>query len=147
VTFRYKLLLGNVDVEFLESPAIVEIEAAPPEMIIDYAWLGLGTWKAQLKSAHGEIFLVFKLRYSGPKGEWLDGNAISSKGDSEEIDFGHKEGNFLAFTVRLRQPDGQRVKTFLIGKMKGHEIVGTFVDDAGITGQWTAVRAGDRPKR
>ena len=63
MTFRYKLLSGNVDVEFLESAAIVEIEAAPPEMIIDYAWLGLGTWKAQLKSAHGELSQVFKLRF------------------------------------------------------------------------------------
>jgi len=68
VTFRYKLLSGNVDVEFMESPAIVRIDAAPPPMIIDYAWLSLGTWKAQLKSAHSEISQVFKLKYSGPKG-------------------------------------------------------------------------------
>jgi Gram-negative bacterial TonB protein C-terminal len=146
VTFRYKLLSGKVDVEFLESPAIVEIEAAPPEMIIDYAWLSLGTWKAQLKSAHGEFSEVFKLRYSGPKGEWLDGSAKGSKGESEEIGFGHKEGSFLVFTLRLRQPDGQRVKTFLIGKMTVNEIVGTFVDDAGITGEWTAARAGNSPE-
>jgi TonB family protein len=146
VTFRYKLLSTKVDVEFLESPAIVEIEAAPPEMIIDYAWLSLGTWKAQLKSAHGELSEVFTLKYSGPKGEWLDGNAKGPKGESEEIDFGHKEGNFLAFTLRLKQPDGQHVKTFFIGKMKVNEIVGTFVDDAGITGEWTAVRAGNSPK-
>jgi TonB family protein len=146
VTFRYKLLSGKVDVEFLESPAVVEIEAVPPEIIIDYAWLSLGTWKAQLKSAHGEFSEVLKLKYSGPKGEWLDGNARGPKGESEEIDFGHKEGNFLAFTLRLRQSDGQHVKTFFIGKMKVNEIVGTFVDDAGTTGEWTAVRAGNGPK-
>ena len=146
VTFRYMLLSGNVDVEFLELPAIVRIGAAPPQMIIDYAWLSLGTWKAQLKSAHGEISQVFKLKYSGPKGDWLDGNAIGSKGENEEIDFGHKEGNFVAFTIKLKQPDGQRVKTFLIGKIKKHEIVGTFVDDAGITGDWTAVQTVNSPK-
>lgn len=146
VTFRYKLLSGNVDVEFLESPAIVAIEAAPPEKIIDYAWVSLGTWKAQLKSAHGEISQVLKLRYSGPKGEWLDGNVIGSKGESEELDFGHKEGNLLAFTLRLRQPDGQRVKTFFGGKMQKHEIVGSFVDDSGITGEWTAVPASNSAK-
>jgi hypothetical protein len=146
VTFRYKLMTGDEDVEFLESPAIVEILAAPQEVIIDYAWLSLGTWRVKLKGAHGEISRVFKLTYSGPKGEWLDGNAKGPKGESEELDFGHKDGNFLVFSLRLRQPDGQRVKTFLIGKMNEHQIVGTFVDDVGITGEWTAVRVSNSPK-
>jgi TonB family protein len=145
VTFRYKLLNGHVDVEFLESPAIVKIKASPPEVIIDYAWLGLGTWKSQLKSAHCKSLQVFKLAYSGPNGDWLAGNALGQKGESEEIDFGHKEGDFLAFTIKLSQPDGQHVKTFFIGKMTKDKIVGTFVDDAGIRGEWTAVRVADRP--
>jgi hypothetical protein len=89
---------------------------------------------------------VFTLENSGPGDEWLKGDAEDPKGENEEIDFGHKEGSFLAFTVRLKQPDGQRVKTLLIGKMKEHEIVGTFVDEAGITGEWTAVRAADSAK-
>jgi TonB family protein len=67
VTFRYKLLSDNVCVEFLESPALVGIGAPPAEVIIDYAWLGLGTWKAQLKSTHGKSWRVFKFAYSGPK--------------------------------------------------------------------------------
>jgi TonB family protein len=145
VTFRYKLSSGSVDVEFLKSPAIVEIEASPPEVIIDYAWLGLGTWKAQLKSAHGKSWQVFKLAYSGPNGDWLAGDAVGPKGESEEIDFGHKEGNFLAFTITLSQPDGQHVKTFLIGRMTEDKIVGTFVDDKGIRGEWTAIRVADSP--
>jgi hypothetical protein len=145
VTFRYKLLSDSVDVEFLESPAIVKIEASPPELSIYYAWLGLGTWKAQLKSAHGKSWQVFKLFYSGPNGDWLDGNALGPKGESEEIDFGRKEGNFLAFTMTLSQPDGQHVKTFLIGKMTEDKIVGTFVDDKGIRGEWTAIRVADSP--
>jgi len=145
VTFRYKLLSDNADVKFLESPAIVEIEAPPPEGIIDYARLGLGTWKAQLKSGHGKSWQVFNLSYSGPNGDWLAGNAFGPKGESEEIDFGHIEGNFLAFTITLSQPDGQHVKTFLIGKMTGDKIVGSFVDDAGVRGEWTAVRATNSP--
>jgi TonB family protein len=145
VMFRYKFLSANQDVEFLESPAIIRIEAAPPQMIIDYAWLSLGTWKAQLKSGHGEISQVFKLAYTGPKGEWLNVEASGSKGEKEKTDFGHKEGTFLSFTLRLRQPDGQRVKTLFVGKIKKHEIVGSFVDDAGITGEWTAVPAGNKP--
>jgi len=145
VTFRYKLLPTDVCVEFLTSPAIVEIEASPPQVIIDYAWIGLGTWKAQLKSAHGKSARVFKLSYSGPNGDWLAGDAVGPKGESEEIDFGHMEGNFLAFTITLTQPDGQRVKAFLIGKMTRDKMVGTFVDDAGIRGEWTAVRVADSP--
>ncbi len=145
VTFRYKLLSGNVDVEFLETPAIVEIEASPPETIIYYAWIGLGTWKAHLRSAHGKSLRVLKLSYSGPNGDWLAGNALGPKDESEEIDFGHKEGNFVAFTITLSQPDGQHVKIFLIGKISGDKIVGTSVDDAGIRGDWTAVRIADSP--
>ncbi|MGB2679109.1 MAG: energy transducer TonB [Candidatus Acidiferrum sp.] len=145
VTFRYKLLDGNTDVEFLESPAIVEIVASPPELSIYYAWLGLGTWKAQMRSAHGKYAPVFKLYSSGPNGDWLDGEALGRNGEKEEIDFGHKEGDFLAFTITISQPDGQHVKTFFIGKMTKDKIVGTFVDKAGIRGEWTAVRVADSP--
>jgi Gram-negative bacterial TonB protein C-terminal len=145
VTFRYKLLSDDANVEFLESPSIVKIAVSPPEVIIDYSWVGLGTWKARLKSAHGKPSWVLDLAYSGPEGDWLKGTASGPRGESEEIDFGHKEGNFLAFTVVLSQPDGQYVKTFLIGRMAGDKIVGSFVDDAGVRGQWTAVRVADRP--
>ena len=146
VTFRYKLMDGNVDVEFLESPAIVEIEASVPVATIDdVAWVDLGTWKALLKSAHGKSWQVFRLRFSGPHDDWLDGSASGPRGQSEEIDFGHKEGDFLAFTIKLSQPDGQHVKTFFIGKMTKDKIVGTFVDNAGIRGEWTAVRVADSP--
>lgn len=146
VTFRYKFVSDNVDVEFLESPAIVKIEASPPEIIPEYGWLGLGTWKAQLKSAHGKSQRTFNLSYSGPEGDWLAANFIGPDAESEEIDYGHREGNFLAFTKRLSQPDGKHVKTFFIGKMSGDKIVGTSVDEAGIRGEWTAVRITDSPK-
>jgi hypothetical protein len=146
VTFRYRMASGNLDVAFLESPAIVEIEA--PAVVGSFdnvAWMDLGTWKARLKSAHGKSWQVFKLSFSGPNDEWLDGTAASPKGESEEIDFGHREGNFLAFTIKIKQPDGQHVKTYLIGRMTGDKIVGTFVDDAGIRGEWTAARVANSP--
>jgi len=144
VTFRYTFLSGGVEVKFLESPAVVEVATPPGEMSVYYASIGLGEWKAQLKSPHGTSSQVFKLFYSGPDGDWLDGSALGPKGETEEIDFGHKEGNFLAFTITVGQPDGQHVKTFLIGKMTANRIVGTFVDDAGIRGTWEAVQV--RPK-
>ncbi|MGA7222802.1 MAG: hypothetical protein WBX16_08090, partial [Candidatus Acidiferrales bacterium] len=80
----------------------------------------------------------------GPNDEWLDGDALGPKGECDEIDFGHKEGDYLAFTVTLSQPDGQSVKSFLIGRIEGDKIVGTFVDDAGITGEWTALREAEK---
>jgi TonB family protein len=147
VTFRYKFATDATEVSFLESPAIVQVEAPTPVIGgIVWAWLDLGTWKAQLSSPHGKTWQVFSLSYSGPNEDWLDGNAVGPKGKKEEIDFGHKEGDFLAFTVNLRQPDGQDTKTFFVGKMSKYKIVGTFVDNAGITGEWTAVRLADKPK-
>src|SRR5579859_6393311 len=53
VTFRYKLMQSNVEVEFLQSSNIVEILASPPEMSIYYADIGLGAWRAEIKSVHG----------------------------------------------------------------------------------------------
>jgi TonB family protein len=148
VTFRYKLLDGNTDVEFLESPGIVAIEASPPQLSIYNAQVYLGKWKTQMKRARGEYWQVFDLRSAdpiGPNGEWLEGDALGPKGEKEEIDFGYIEGNLLGFTIKLSQPDGQHVKTFFIGKMTKDKIVGTFVDDAGIRGEWTATRVADRP--
>jgi len=146
VAFRYKLSSGNADVAFLESPAIVPIDASPPVVTIYYADIGIGTWKAQLQSTHGKFWRVFQLSYTGADGDWLDANALNPKGESEESDFGHKEGNFLAFTITLTQPDGRQLKTFLIGIMRGDKIVGTFVDDGGIRGKWTAARVADSRK-
>jgi hypothetical protein len=147
VTFRYKFATDATEVTFLESPAIVQVEAPTP-MIggIVWAWLDLGTWKAQLNSAHGKTWQVFKLSYSGPDDDWLDGNAVGPKGKKEKIDFGHREGDFLAFTMNLRQPDGQHIKTFFVGKASKYKIVGTFIDNAGIPGEWTAIRLADSPK-
>jgi TonB family protein len=147
VTFRYKIASDATEVSFLESPAIVQIEAPAPVIGgIYWAWADLGTWKAQLSSPHGKTWQVFSLSYSGPNEDWVDGDAVGPKGKKEEIDFGHKEGHFLAFIVNLRQPDGQHMKTFFVGKMSKYKIVGTFVDDAGITGEWTAIRLADKPK-
>lgn len=146
VTFRYKLMESNVEVAFLQSPTIVEILASPPETTIYYADLGLGAWRAQIKSVHGTHSHLFELSYTGADGDWLNARTLSSKGEREESDFGHREGDFLAFIVTLSQPDGQHVKTFFVGKMTGSKIVGTFLDANGTSGKWTAVRVPDGPK-
>jgi Gram-negative bacterial TonB protein C-terminal len=101
VSFRYRISSGGTDVEFLQSPGIVELNAPAPETSINYAGIGLGTWQAQLKSAHGKTSLVLKLSYTGPAGDWLDVITVGGSEDSEEVDFGHKEGDFLAFILKV----------------------------------------------
>ena len=90
VTFRYRISSGEVEVNFLKSPGIVELEAPAPVTSIDYSAIGLGTWNARLKSAHGKTSLGLRLAYSGPDGDWLCTEICVGKEDDEETDFGHK---------------------------------------------------------
>lgn len=147
VTFRYKISSGKVEAEFFESSGVVELNAPAPEVSIYYADIGLGTWKARLKSDHGEMSLVLDLYYTGPTGESLGVRVVRNQNaeehDDDDIEFGHREGDFLVFALKLSQPDRSQLKTFLVGKMKGNKIVGTFVDDAGVTGKWTAAKISD----
>jgi TonB family protein len=140
VVFRYHLLPNNVEVFFLQSPTLVEITAPSPELIIDYAEIGLGKWKAQLKSVSGSSQEVLDLYYSGPDGDWLGGKVTGPKDETEEIDYGHREGSLLGFAVKLSHLHERSVKVFLVGRMIGSKMTGTFIDDTGTTGEWTAVR-------
>jgi TonB-like protein len=141
VTFRYSTAAPDVVVVFPESTAIVQvIDVRKMEINIDWAWADLGGWRGQLKSAHGDCLRNFRFLYSGPGDTWLDGSSVSADGRKEAIDYGRKEGNFLIFDMKISQPGVKRVKTFFVGKMAGDKITGTFVDDAGITGEWTAER-------
>ena len=130
MTFRYKFASNATEVSFLESSKIVQVEVPGPIIGgIVYGSLDLGIWKAHLSSAHGKTWQVFRLSSSGPNDDWLEGNAVGPRGKKEEIDFGHKEDDLLAFTINLRQPNGRQ-----------------FIDDAGIIGEWAAVRLADKPK-
>ena len=51
-----------------------------------------------------------------------------------------EERNMLSFFVTIVYPKGERLKTLFTGKIKGDRITGTFVDDEGLTGTWTATR-------
>ncbi len=145
VTFRYKLLEGNAAVGFLESPAIVTVLAVPPEISIYYADVGLGTWKAQMKSEHGRFQRVFVFSYTGANGDWLNARTLTPVGKSEESDFGNKDGDFLTFAITFLRPDGPAIKFFFVGKLTGNKIVGTFMDATGVVGKWTAIRTPDSP--
>jgi len=140
VVFRYKLISGNQEVEFLHSPAIVEIAATVPPMTILYADMGLGDWRVQLKSAHGKFSETFSLYSTGQDGEWLEGRIKCGKDDCDELDQGYIKDGLIGFTITLTQPDGQRTRAFWAGSMTRDRIVGTFVDDLGVRGEWTAIR-------
>jgi Gram-negative bacterial TonB protein C-terminal len=140
VVFRYKLISGDQEVEFLHSPGTVEIAAEVPPMTILYGDTGLGDWRVQLKSAHGKFSESFSLYYTGQQGEWLDGRVKCGKDDCDELDQGYIKDGLIGFTITLTQPDGKRTRAFWAGKMTGDKIVGTFVDDSGVRGEWTAIR-------
>ncbi|HEV2205861.1 MAG TPA: hypothetical protein VGR36_04945 [Candidatus Acidoferrales bacterium] len=139
VTFLFKIMSDAVEVRFLQSPGIVEIEAPPPPIIIDYADIGLGKWNARLTSAHSSISAVFDLAYTGASGEWLIVDASTAQGESEG-EFGYRDGDLLTFAIKLALPNGKRAETLLTGRMKGKKIIGSFVDQAGNSGTWTAIR-------
>lgn len=148
VTFRYKMFSG-VEISFLKVPGVVQISVAPgpPRVIIDYLWAGIGAFKVRLSSSHGRLTKQVYFTFSGPEDEWLNAQLLPLGDDIKEADYGHKEGDFLAFTIRLEEPDGQHPETFFIGKLTKNRIVGTFVDDGGVRGTWTAIKFADEPTR
>jgi len=153
VTYHYDLGSGDgaAATSFPSSAATVEIVAAPQTISIYWAWVGLGKWKAELKSPHGRLPEVFEFSYSGPNDEWLNaeipGAPEEKVDDNDNDDYGHKNGDFLVFSMKLPEPDGKRLETYLTGKMTGDKIVGTFVDESGVRGTWTATRIPDAEKK
>lgn len=141
VTFRYKLISSDVDVEFIDPSPIVRILVEPQQAILDYIDVSLGTWKVHMRSANGEADYIFKLAYSGPTdNEWLDGEVISSNGKSEDIQSGYYQNGLFGFTVELRQNGHDGTRTYFVGKIKGNTISGTLIDDRGVRGEWNAVK-------
>jgi len=156
VTFRYKLSSSDAAVasSFPNPSGNVEISvvALPAPLIVDYAWGELGKWKAELRSPHGSFSKVFEFLESGPNGEWL---RVENPGWRDEEDdnkrdddeFSRKDGNFLIFSMKLAEPDGKSLETYLTGKMSGDKIVGTFVDESGVRGTWNATRIRESEKK
>jgi hypothetical protein len=160
VTYHYGFASGDAATatSFPNSSDKVEVNVVvpPPQLIIDYAWIGLGKWKAELKSSHGKLSEVFRFSYSGPYGEWLDVDTSGSPTDKADDDasqqenddeFTHKDGDFLTFAIKLAEPDGKRLETYLIGKMSGDKLVGTFMDEDGVRGTWLATRVAEPEKK
>jgi len=145
VTFRYRYQEGATDVVFLPSSSTVELTAALPIVSLDnYATVDLGKWRAQLKTARSSFQWVLTLETGGylAGGTWLHGEALGGQGEKEKLTFGYfdEKRDMLGFTIMHRQTGGKTLNTFFVGKIKGDRMVGTFVDDEGMTGQWTAVR-------
>lgn len=139
VTFEYRLVGDQANI-FLPSPDIVEVLASEPTLHITWGWISLGTWRAHLKSAHGALSTDLDLSFSGPNGEWLRVDVGGGEEDNDDYGSIDHASGMVTFTKKLKQPDGQDVTTVLVGKMKVKNIVGSFVDDTGVRGEWEAVR-------
>lgn len=146
VTYSYKIMAADVFTSFPNS-SVVEISTVPPHVIIDYEWIGLGRWKAELRSRHGRLAEVLEFSYSGPDGRWLDvdvPDAPDDNGETDDDDVGGKDHDFLVFSMKVAEPDGKRPKTYFVGKISGDKIIGTFVDAFGVHGTWVANRIVER---
>lgn len=144
VTFRYKIISG-IETSFLEVPGVVQISIEPPQLIADPASIGIGAFKVRLSSSHGTLTKQIFFSYTGSEDQWLSAALLPLGDNIKEEDYGHKEGDFLAFTMKLEQPDGKDPEIFFVGKLTKNRIVGTFVDDAGVRGTWTAIKFSDEP--
>jgi hypothetical protein len=135
VAFHYRIVTSDV-VALLKEPGEVEVSALAPPVIVNCTAVDLGTWKAKLKSARGNIQATFALSLCGS----LYGEVIGAQGQKEEISSGHVDGDIIAFSATLKDSNGQQVKVSLLGKMTKDRITGTYLDYSGIIGKWTAVR-------
>jgi hypothetical protein len=142
VTYRYQLATGDVFTSFPNSSTIVEISAEPGTITGDHARISLGRWQATLKSPQGDRSVLFEFSCTG---DWLDVDSpnASKADEGHDDDYGHLEGGFFVFSIRLGQP----FRTFFVGKMDEDKIAGAFVDESGTRGTWTATRIPDPEKR
>ena len=156
VTFRYKLASSQTDVEFLEPAPVVRIEGTTAQISILYASLYLGTWDAHLTSSLGKFHRSLELSTTGPN-DWVDAKFVDNKtasqkdeddneDNAEASDYGYKEGDFIAFTVKLKLSRNRQMPTFFVGKINDERITGTFLTEAGISGKWTAVLVSKTPR-
>jgi hypothetical protein len=150
ITYHYDFAASDAAAatSFPNSSDKVEVKVVvpAPEAIIEYAWIGLGTWNAELMSPHGKLSHTLEFAYSGPDiPETLRVESGRAPGDA--YDYGQKDGGFLAFSMKLVQPDGKQLKTYLVCKMSRTKLVGTFVDESGVRGTWTATRIPDAEKK
>jgi hypothetical protein len=148
VTYRFEFMDGDVATSFPNSSSIVEVTAVAPTMTVTYGGMGMGKWKAVLKSSHGRLNEDFGFTATGPEGQWLDFHVLGAPDEQyDEDNYGNVDGDFLTFVTELAEPDGKRLKTCLVGKMSESKIVGTFVDESGVRGTWTATRIPDSEKK
>jgi TonB family protein len=155
VTFHYKLNSGNTDVEFLDTPGVVRIGAETPTISVYNADPYLGTWQMEWKSRLGMSRRILELSESGSETDWINATFLTKRkaADDDEDDdkneeisaYGHKEDNIVSFSVKVHASNGKQTPTFFVGILKGKKITGTFIDNAGLTGTWTAVWVSDKP--
>jgi Gram-negative bacterial TonB protein C-terminal len=146
VTFRYELHSPHGDFEFLKSPALIRVEA--PEPVVDhgdYSKIDFGRWQVQWTVNGNSSQRVLQLYEAGPN-DGLEGGFLGKHHQirDESIDYGHKVGLLLSFTIKVHHSGGQSLETFFVGNLDKDKIIGTFVDENSATGAWAATRLPDK---
>jgi Gram-negative bacterial TonB protein C-terminal len=138
--FHFRLMEGN-QVVFQESPGIYQIQAKAVSFVDHpfYPTIDLGKWQVRIRSRTGLSQKTFWISKTGEHGESIEVATKGSTGNCPETSFGKVEGKFIEFVMRRSNGDDE-FTTIFAGRLIDNKIVGTFTDQNGLTGSWSAER-------
>jgi hypothetical protein len=137
--FRFKLMEGN-QVAFEESPGVFQIQAdAPSFLSYSYPSIDLGKWKVQINTRTGVLRKTFWISRIEQHGESIEVATKGPSGGCPDYNYGHFDDKFVDF-VMGRSSDDDEFRTVFVGRLTDDKILGTYVDQNGVTGTWNAVQ-------
>jgi outer membrane biosynthesis protein TonB len=141
VTFNYRLLRPNIS--FLEKPGIVEIWVTAPSIgsgpqsgLWNSGGYDSEIWRAQLKGPRGHAYVKFRFPY----GCCEEGDVTQAgRGGKGETKQGYNFDDDFGFSTTVRMSNNQPARIYLIGRRQTDDSIrGVFLDEAGISGTWSA---------
>jgi hypothetical protein len=141
LVFRFKIMEGN-QVAFDESPGVIRIEAQPFTIDGYYASTDLGKWQARINTRKGVLQKTLWMSRQGARGESIEVATKPTSGPCPDYSYGNFDEKFISFSMSrpVGHDDDDEFTTIFVGRLTGDKIVGTFVDQDGVTGTWSAVR-------
>jgi Gram-negative bacterial TonB protein C-terminal len=137
--FRFKLMEGN-QVAFEESPGVFQIQADAPTFLgYNYPSIDLGKWQVQINTRTGVLRKTFWISRLEQHGESIEVATKAPSGGCPDYNYGHFDDKFVDF-VMGRSSDDDEFTTIFVGRLTDDKIVGTYVDQNGVTGTWSAVQ-------
>jgi hypothetical protein len=139
--FRFTLF-GGKQIAFMGAPGVVQIVAELPETnLAFYPSINLGKFEARINTRTGVSRQTLWISKTGQYGEWLNVSMRGAGGgECSEMVSGNFENEFIEFVMSRGEVDHE-FKTIFAGRFTGNKIVGSFVDQDGVTGTWAAVRS------